>query len=357
MSHSIYPSIEILPSPGELKQEIPLLHENERFITQSRQTIRNILERKDPRLLVILGPCSIHHPDSALEFARRLINLQREIGDSFFLVMRVYTEKSRTTTGWKGLLNDPLLDGSEDIATGLRWTRQLLLQIADLGMPTATEFLEPLSSRYYEDLISWGCIGARTSESQTHRLMASQLPMPVAFKNSTQGCIDIALNGMISASHPHKKMCIDDSGKVCVKQSTGNKDLHIALRGGRTSPNYHKSSVEHVVERLRSHQLPEKILIDCSHDNSPNDESEQEIVFFDVLEQVAEGNNAICGVILESYLEGGKQSFHQRPLAPELSITDPCLDWASTEKLLTSGRQLLRTWMHAAQTETLPCAG
>jgi 3-deoxy-7-phosphoheptulonate synthase len=352
MSHSIYHSIEVLPSPGEIKEEIPLDSSIEHFVSESRETIRNILDQKDPRLMVVVGPCSIHHPDSAIEFARRLINLQREINDSFFLVMRVYTEKSRTTTGWKGLLNDPLLDGSEDIATGLRWTRQLLREIVSLGVPAATEFLDPLASQYYEDLISWGCIGARTSESQTHRLMASGLPMPIAFKNSTQGCINNALNGMLSASLPHRVLSIDHEGRACAKRTEGNKDLHIALRGGRTSPNYHKDAVDKVAETLRCCGLPEKILIDCSHDNSPNDESDQKKVFFNVLEQVTEGSSAIRGLIMESYLEGGKQSLQERPLHPQKSVTDPCLDWASTEKLLTAGSELLQKWIK----EPISCA-
>lgn len=356
MSHSIYQSIEILPSPGEIKQENPLLPATQRFIDQSRNTIREILNQKDSRLLVVVGPCSIHHPDSALEYARRLIHLQKIIGDSYFLVMRVYLEKSRTTTGWKGLLNDPLLDGSEDIATGLRWTRQLLLQIAEMGIPTATEFLDPLSSRYYEDLISWGCIGARTSESQTHRLLASSLSMPIAFKNSTQGCVNNAINGMISAERPHKKLSVDDNGKICVKQSLGNKDLHIALRGGRSAPNYDKDSVDTIAQLLKDHQLPVKILIDCSHDNSPNHESEQEHVFFNVMEQVVEGNTTIRGIILESYLMGGKQTLQQVPLSPEISVTDPCLDWESTEQLLIAGSKMLKKWACTNRSGTLPCA-
>jgi 3-deoxy-7-phosphoheptulonate synthase len=356
MSHSIFKSIEILPSQGEIKQEIPLHSPIQQFVAESRETIRNILNQKDPRLMVVVGPCSIHHPDSAIEFARRLIILQREIKDSFFLVMRVYTEKSRTTTGWKGLLNDPLLDGSEDVVTGIRWTRELLVKIAAMGVPTATEFLDPIASQYYEDLISWGCIGARTSESQTHRLMASGLPMPIAFKNSTQGCINNALNGMVCAAMTHKVLSVDNDGKVCARRTSGNPDLHIALRGGRHAPNYHKDAVEQVASSLRRCGLPEKILIDCSHGNSPKDESEQKVVFFNILEQITEGNNSIRGVIMESYLEGGNQSLREKPLHPHISVTDPCLDWISTEKLLLEGNELLQKWLKESTVESVSCA-
>lgn len=356
MSHSIHQSIEILPSPGEIKQENPLSPEGEIFIRRSRETVRAILERKDPRLLAIIGPCSIHSSDSAIEFARRMINLQKEIEDSFFLVMRVYPEKSRTKTGWKGLLNDPFLDGSEDISKGIQMSRHLLLQLTNMGIPSATEFLDPFSSRYYDDLITWGCIGARTSESQTHRLMASGLPMPVAFKNSTQGSIDVAINGMISASIPHRKICVAEDGKICVRHTQGNSDLHIALRGGRSSPNYEKDSLKEVCDALQKLQLPQKILIDCSHDNSPNHESEQEVAFKNVIEQVAEGNHSIRGVILESHLIGGKQSCHSMPLKPEISITDPCLDWNQTAELLREGAKALKERNNEVIKDAVTCA-
>ena len=343
MSDSIQRIIEILPSPGEIKQELLLSKERETFISDSRNTVRSILNGQDSRLLVIVGPCSIHHTDSAKEFARRLIELQNIVKDSFYLIMRVYSEKSRTKTGWKGLLNDPHLDGTEDIATGIRWTRSLLLELTKMGIPTATEFLDPLSSRYYEDLITWGCIGARTSESQTHRQMASGLPMPIAFKNSTAGSIDVALNGIICASGEHRRICVEENGRICVTKTEGNKDLHIALRGGKAMPNYGKIYVHAVLEVLKEHALPEKILIDCSHDNSPNDETEQETVFYDVINQVIEGNAAIKGVILESHLQGGKQLFEGTAPHPETSITDPCLGWNKTEELLKEGAQRLKT--------------
>ena len=341
MSHPLHQLIEPLPSPGKIKQTLFLSPAGEHFIHRSRETVRAILDQKDPRLLVIVGPCSIHDPDSAIEFARRLIILQKETQDSFFLVMRVYSEKSRTKTGWKGLLNDPFLDSTEDIAAGLHITRQLLLDLNTMQIPTATEFLDPLSACYYDDLITWGCIGARTSESQTHRLMASDLPMPIAFKNSTQGCVDVAINGMFSASCPHRKISIDHNGGVCVKQTLGNPDLHIALRGGVKGANYKKENIKALLEQLQKHSLPEKILIDCSHDNSPNDECEQESVFMNILEQIENGNTAIRGMILESHLQGGKQKMDLgTPLAPEISITDPCLSWEKTASLIQTGAML-----------------
>ncbi len=342
MSDSIHRTIEILPSPGEIKQELPLHREQATFISHSRDTVRSILNGHDNRLLAIVGPCSIHHLDSAKEFARRLIKLQKEIGESFFLIMRVYSEKSRTKTGWKGLLNDPHLNGTEDISTGIQWTRNLLLELAELGIPTATEFLDPFCSRYYEDLITWGCIGARTSESQTHRQMASGLPMPIAFKNNTMGCIEVALNGLICACGEHRRICVGENGKICIANTPGNKDLHIALRGGKSAPNFEKNNVKTVLEALRKYQLPERLLIDCSHGNSPNNELGQEHVFRDVMKQILEGNRAIKGVILESHLRGGNQSFNQSPLHPETSITDACLDWDQTAELLQTAASELK---------------
>lgn len=357
MSHDNFVRIvELLPSPEEIFQEIPLSLETDAFIQSARVTVRNILEKKDPRLLVIVGPCSIHHPDSAIEFARRLINLQREIQDSLFLVMRVYIEKSRTTVGWKGLLNDPFLDGTEDIATGIRMGRRLLAQLNELGIPTATEFLDPLSAPYFEDFITWGCIGARTSESQTHRLLASGLQMPIAFKNSTQGCMDIAINGMIAAMRPHRRLGISSDGKISVEQTLGNQDVHIALRGGNQAPNFDSCSINSLRKLLRQHQLPEKIIVDCSHDNSPQHEEEQRTVFLNVIEQSLEGNESIRGVILESYLQRGRQKFsHDGISDPNISVTDPCLDWESTAQLLREGALLLKNRQKTRLQETIPC--
>lgn len=343
MSDSIHRTIEILPSPGEIKQELLLSKDRAAFIKSSRETVRSILNGQDSRLLAIVGPCSIHNLDSAKEFARRLIQLQKQTQDTFYIIMRVYSEKSRTKTGWKGLLNDPHLDGTEDIATGIRWTRGLLLELTEMGIPTATEFLDPLSSRYYEDLITWGCIGARTSESQTHRQMASGLPMPIAFKNSTTGSIDVALNGILCAMEEHRRICVEENGRICVTKTPGNKDVHIALRGGKSAPNYSKEYVDSILEVLREHDMPEKILIDCSHGNSPGSEKEQELVFFDVLNQVIEGNTAIKGISLESHLQGGKQILQTSNLHPETSITDPCLDWDTTAEILIEGARRLQT--------------
>lgn len=356
MSHPIHQLIEFLPSPGAVKKENPLSPTSENFIHHSRETVRAILEGRDDRLLAIVGPCSIHHQDSAIEFARRLIILQKEIQDSFFLVMRVYSEKSRTKTGWKGILNDPLLDGTEDIAKGIQVTRELLLTLADMGVPTATEFLDPIASRYYEDLITWGCIGARTSESQTHRLMASGLSMPIAFKNSTQGSIDVAINGMISASIPHRKLCVGEEGNICIRHTAGNPDLHIALRGGNASINYDRETIEQVRAALKKNSLPEKIIVDCSHDNSPNDENDQELAFMNVLEQIGEGNTAIRGVILESHLKQGNQKLSAQPLSPEISVTDSCLGWDSTAELLRAGAKVRQSEKKGPERKTATCA-
>ncbi len=333
-----------LPSPMELKESIPLTTNSQQFIENSRQTISNILNGTDPRMLLVIGPCSIHDIEAAKEYATKLQQLQEKVQDNFLILMRVYFAKSRTTTGWKGMLFDPDLDNSYNIKSGLTVTRQLLVDLADMGIATAAEFLDSNSCPYFSDLISWGCIGARTSESQTHREFASGLPMPIAFKNNTDGNVNIAVNGALTASSPHHYLGIDESGALSIIATKGNSDTHIVLRGGESETNYDPQSISNTLNLLKEKNLIPKVIIDCSHDNSRRDEKKQTLVFESVINQVIEGNQNISGFILESNLESGNQ--YVNPLEPSalnygISITDKCLDWRTTEKLVLWGNDKL----------------
>jgi 3-deoxy-7-phosphoheptulonate synthase len=332
-----------LPTPEELKTEFPLAFEQQSFIENSRKQVIDILNQSDPRLLLIVGPCSIHDVPSAMEYASKLKQLANLVSDSFFIVMRVYFEKSRTSYGWKGIMYDPYLDGTQEIAAGLKLTRQLLVDLAKMGIPTATEFLDPASGQYFGDLISWGSIGARTSESQTHRQLASGLPMPVAFKNSTSGSIDVAINGVISSSMPHSFMGINDAGRISVHHTQGNPNVHIALRGGEKKTNYDPASIAGALTSLIKAGQPPRVIIDCSHDNSNRQHEQQPLVFKSVVHQILEGEKNIRGMILESHLFEGNQSFSKNlgMLKYAVSLTDPCLNWPETEKLILWGRQVL----------------
>ena len=327
---------EVLPSPQELMNELPRMPHHQAFIEQTRQEIRNILDFKDNRLLLIVGPCSIHDITAAKEYATKLHDLSRQISDTFLVIMRVYFEKPRTTLGWKGLLYDPHLNGSNSIHTGLRSTRQLLLELAAMEVPAASEFLDPASIYYFGDLVSWGCIGARTASSQTHRQIASGLSMPLAFKNSTEGNIEIAVNGVLSGKTPHAFIGMNELGQAALIHSMGNPDCHIALRGGETKPNYDDESIRHALSCLEKAGLPQRILIDCSHDNSRRNHELQPLVFQNVIKQAIDGNNAIRGLILESNLFAGNQSLSldSSQLKYAVSLTDPCLDWETTKKLI-----------------------
>lgn len=336
--------IDPLPSPAEIKQQLPITHEQLQFISQARHHISNILEGRDQRLLLIVGPCSIHDSEAALDFAGKLRKLADEVADTFYIIMRAYFEKPRTTLGWKGLVYDPQLNGTNDIASGIRHSRRLLLGLAEMGLPAATEFLDPAVPRYIGDLISWACIGARTAESQIHRQFASGLPMPIAFKNSTSGNIDVAVKGVVSASAPHSFFGVDDSGRLAVVHSRGNPHAHIALRGGEHRPNYNEESVAFAAKQLEKHHLPKRMVIDCSHDNSNRCHENQKEVFDSVIRQTLSGNTAIRGLALESHIHGGSQQMplDHLSLRYAVSLTDPCLDWISTEALITAGAAAIR---------------
>lgn len=324
-----------LYSPDELHTILPLEHPQKQFIDQSRQEVMDILSGKDQRMLLIVGPCSIHDIIATKEYAMKLKNLSDELRSSFLILMRTYFEKPRTRLGWKGLLHDPHLDGGNEIGDGLKLTRKLLLDLAEMGVPTATEFLDPASPEYYGDLITWGCIGARTSTSQIHRQIASGLPMPIAFKNSTDGSIEGAVHGVQVAHVPHTYIGMEGSGRVALVHSHGNPFAHLMLRGGEKGPNYDTLSVQLALNLLEKAGCNRRILIDCSHDNCRKIPEKQVDVFRDVIEQIHNGNAEIKGLMLESHLKRGAQQLGSGgALEYGKSITDPCLDWESTESII-----------------------
>jgi 3-deoxy-7-phosphoheptulonate synthase len=327
--------IDPLPSPEALRSRLPLPPSAAAFVSRSRREIEAVLEGRDRRALAIVGPCSIHDPASALEYAARLRELRGRFEGELLLCMRVYFEKPRTTVGWKGLINDPDLDGRCDVARGLEVGRKLLLELAGLGVPAATETLDPVSPQYLADLVSWTAIGARTTESQTHREMASGLSMPVGFKNGTDGGLEIALNAMQAARAPHSFIGIDGQGHAGVVRTKGNPHTHLVLRGGRGRPNYHEAQVQAAAEQLGRAELNPRMLVDCSHDNSGKDHAQQPAVFAEVARQLAAGSPHVLGVMLESHLIAGRQELTPgRPLIYGQSITDACIDMSTTEALL-----------------------
>jgi 3-deoxy-7-phosphoheptulonate synthase len=334
---------EPLISPIELYQEFPANISQKQFVEQSRQQIIRILDGQDKRLLLITGPCSIHDLKAATHYAKKLKELSAEISDVFFPVMRVYFEKSRTSLGWKGLMYDPHLDRSFDLNTGLRLTRELLLILADLQVPTASEILDPISVKYFGDLITWGCIGARTSTSQIHRQAASGLSIPIGFKNNTDGNVDVALQGIITASTSHSYVGINEKGTACVIHSEGNPHCHLVLRGGENAPNYDPQSIQSIMDKLEKAKLIPKIVVDCSHDNSKKDHNRQPEVFESVIDQVISGNKAIKGCILESHLRAGSQQIPANPnlLKYAISLTDSCMDWETTEGIILAAKKSL----------------
>ncbi|MGE0622542.1 MAG: 3-deoxy-7-phosphoheptulonate synthase [Pseudomonadales bacterium] len=327
---------EVLITPEQLKAKLPVPEPVQQHIEASRNSIRDILNRTDPRLLVVVGPCSIHDPEAALDYARRLRQLAGELEDSLLIVMRAYFEKPRTTVGWKGLINDPHLDDTFRIAEGLTIARKLLLDIAELGLPLSTEALDPITPQYLQDLISWSAIGARTTESQTHREMASGLSSAVGFKNGTDGGLDVALNALKSVASPHSFLGISPTGQVAVMQTRGNANAHIVLRGGTSGPNYDARSIARCEEALRKAGLKETIMVDCSHANSSKDHNRQPVVAGDIARQIREGNRSIIGLMIESNLGAGNQSLNadRSKMRYGVSITDACIDWETTEKLL-----------------------
>ncbi len=334
-----------LQAPRDLKTALPMTERTNATVVNGRTTVQRILRREDPRLLVVLGPCSIHDPRSALEYAQRLAALAPEVQDQLFLVMRVYFEKPRTTIGWKGLINDPHLDGTYDVEEGLKVARKLLLDINDLGIPAATEFLDPIVPQYTADLVTWAAIGARTTESQTHREMASGLSMPVGFKNGTDGSLQVSIDAMLSARHPHHFLGIDDSGAVAVVQTTGNPEGHVVLRGGRARTNFDAASIADASQQLRKAGLPDGLMVDCSHANSSKQHAKQEEVWLNLVSQRLEGSDPLIGVMIESHLYEGNQPIpkNRADIRYGVSLTDACLGWDVTERMLRHGTDRLRT--------------
>ncbi|HEY9750192.1 MAG TPA: 3-deoxy-7-phosphoheptulonate synthase [Allocoleopsis sp.] len=325
-----------LLSPAFIHSELPITEEVSTLVAETRDRIRNILQGEDQRLLVIVGPCSIHDVDAAYEYGQKLLKLRTALQDQLEIVMRVYFEKPRTTVGWKGLINDPHLDGSYDINTGLRMARKLLLDLAKLGLPAATELLDPITPQYLADLISWTAIGARTTESQTHREMASGLSMPVGYKNGTDGNLGAAVNAMLAASSPHHFLGINSHGLASIVTTTGNPDGHLVLRGGKKGPNYDAAYVEKSAKELNRYKLNQRIMIDCSHGNSDKDYARQPLVLQDIADQVKAGSPHIMGVMIESHLVAGNQSIPDdlSQLTYGQSITDACVDLTTTAEML-----------------------
>ena len=334
-------SAQPLPSPAVLRQRLPLNDALAARIHNDRNAIRAVLDSRDPRLLVVVGPCSLHDPVAALEYAERLAALAPDVSDQLLLVMRAYVEKPRTTVGWKGLVYDPHLDGSGNMAEGLHLSRRLMLDILETGLPIATELLQPLAAGYFDDLLGWAAIGARTSESQIHRELVSGLDLPVGFKNGTDGGLGIACDAMRSAEHPHQHFGIDDLGHPALLQTRGNPDTHLVLRGGHGAPNYDAASVATARLALEKQGIAPRIMVDCSHANSGKDPLRQPAVLESVIEQRLAGGMSLRGVMLESHLFDGCQ-----PLSGELrygvSITDGCLGWTATEQMLRQAAQRLR---------------
>jgi 3-deoxy-7-phosphoheptulonate synthase len=332
-----------LPSPARLLAEIPRGDARADFVARSRANLRAQLAGTDPRFLVIVGPCSIHDTDAGLEYARRLAALAERLRDKLFIVMRVYFEKPRTTVGWKGLIMDPHLDGSDDIPEGLRRARHFLRDVIDLGLPTATELLDPITPQYIADLISWSAIGARTAESQTHRQMASGLSMPLGFKNTTSGDLVAAINAVKAAARPQTFLGVSEEGIASAVTTTGNPDCHVILRGGDHGPNYDECSISAARDALVAAKLPPSLVVDASHANCAKDCARMPGVFREIVRQRAAGDRSIIGAMLESNLVAGNQSF-PRPLDQLVrgqSITDSCIDWETTEELLREAAGML----------------
>ena len=332
--------IEPLPTPAQVLADMPLSETAQRVVVESRDAIRNVLHGRDDRLLVIVGPCSVHDPRAALDYARRLSALNGELKDELLIVMRVYFEKPRTTVGWKGLINDPDIDGSHNIRKGLLLARRVLLGVLDEGVPAATEFLEPTSPQYIADAVSWGAIGARNTESQIHRQLASGLSMPIGFKNATDGSVKAAINGCYAAAQQHGFFGVDHLGRACVVETLGNPDCHVVLRGSSHGPNYDAGSIATAMAEARA-EMPEGsaavcgLVVDCSHGNSGKDERRQAGVVRELAARIAAGEPGIAGLMMESFIEGGNQ-----PAGPldtlvyGRSITDRCISWPDTEALL-----------------------
>ena len=328
-------SIRPLLPPAILLEELPLSDKGSQVVARARKEVARILSGEGDRLIVIVGPCSIHDPNAGLEFARRLEAVADELSEDLRIVMRVYFEKPRTTVGWKGLINDPILDGSFAINEGLRLARRLLLDLAELGLPSGCEFLDPITPQFISDLVTWGAIGARTTESQVHRELASGLSMPVGFKNGTDGGVQIAIDAVRAAAHHHRFLGVTEQGLAGIVSTRGNPDCHVILRGGQEGPNYDASHVQKTLAALRDAKLPARLMVDASHGNSDKDFRRQPVVARDVASQVAQGEAGIIGVMLESFLVEGRQDLKdRRNLVYGQSITDACLSWETTVPVL-----------------------
>lgn len=337
-------SFDAMPTPDEVHERYPMSETAARTVLDGRRTLERILDRQDPRLFLVIGPCSIHDPEAGVDYARRLKVLADEVADTLVLVMRGYFEKPRTATGWKGFINDPFMDGTLQIQEGLQRARSFLLQVNEIGLPAATEALDPITPQYIGDLISWHAIGARTSESQTHREMSSGLSTPVGFKNGTDGSVQTAVNAILSASGPHSFLGLNSHGRSAVVRTRGNRYGHLVLRGGGDRPNYDTVSVTLAEEALAQAELPRNIVVDCSHANSFKKPNLQPLVLKDCLSQILNGNGSIVGLMVESFIEGGSQPIvdGRAHLKYGCSVTDACLDWATTEAMVRQARETLR---------------
>lgn len=337
-------TVDHMPSPEEIKARVPLSEQAAATVLAGRKVLADILEGRDKRIFVVVGPCSIHDPVAGLDYARRLKALADEVSDTMLLVMRVYFEKPRTSTGWKGFINDPFMDDSFRIDVGMEKARRFLLDVCEIGLPTATEALDPNAPQYYGDLVGWTAIGARTSESQTHREMASGLSTPVGFKNATDGDLDVAINGIISAAHPHSFLGINGQGQSAILRTRGNPYGHVVLRGGGGRPNYDTVSVSLAEQALAKAKLPVNVVIDCSHANSWKKPELQPLVMKDVIHQIREGNRSVVGLMIESNIEAGNQ-----PIPADLSqlkygcsVTDACVGWDTTADMIRSAHTVLK---------------
>ena len=337
-----------LVTPALFLHELPLTEERSEVVTRGRTEIAAILGGEDDRLLVVVGPCSVHDVDAALDYARNLAATAAEHGDELCIAMRVYFEKPRTTTGWKGLINDPHLDDSGDVNAGLRLARQLLLEVLGLGLYVGCEFLDPIIPQYISDTVSWGAIGARTAESQIHRQLGSGLSMPVGFKNRTDGDVQVAVDACRAAAAPHAFAGVDLSGTPAILHTSGNPDCHVILRGGPAAPNHTPEAIAGALASLRGAGLPERLVVDCSHDNSGKDHTRQPAVAASVAAQVAAGNRAINGAMLESFLVDGRQELTDAELVYGRSITDKCMSWETTVDVLGELAAAVRTRRGAA---------
>lgn len=337
-------AFDLMPSPAEIHARVPLTERAAQAVLAGRTALRDILDRRDPRLFVVVGPCSIHDPVAGVDYARRLKTLADTVAETMLIVMRVYFEKPRTATGWKGFINDPRMDDSFHIEEGMQRARRFLLDVAELGLPAGTEALDPISPQYLGDLIAWTAIGARTSESQTHREMSSGLSTPVGFKNATDGDLEVAINAIISASRPHSFLGINAEGRSSIIRTRGNAYGHVVLRGGGGRPNYDTVSIALAETALAKAKLPQNIVVDCSHANSYKKPELQPLVMTDVIHQVREGNRSIVGLMLESNIEAGNQSIPAdlTQLRYGCSVTDACIDWSATEAAILKAHEILR---------------